>query len=271
MGFNIFSTGDMVRIKDAYRDDYSCRLDMLDRDLKVASSGGFGSFLYFPDEDNTVLISNHMLEKVTKPKPFKTGDVVRVKDDVTGYSTIRGNDMEVKAVWQNTVGIDHGHMRFNVPFEALELSNKRIEGEEIRAENVKEGDEILVTISGDDLTITKQGIVSTVSHHTEYGQDNTVIRVGKPHAQHRIFSSKDDNTTITLIKAAPAVDPIKVKLEKLKTGNIVHIGSGEGGNLAYKNQDGTYTLYPSVKTLKEDELVKVLHEKGYRFFAEVTV
>lgn len=84
----------------------------------------------------------------------------------------------------------------------LESAEPRVEGKEIKLEDIVVGDEILVTEPIDDIVHTRQGVVGNMDTISRRGVTRAVTKSGK------FLTAGSDNVTITLTKKAPDVHPV---------------------------------------------------------------
>lgn len=151
---------------------------------------------------------------------FKRGDKVRLKRYVAGYGPSQ--------VWkvfdtfpsfhdENTVKVVASVGVRTFREDDLELVNKRVEGQEIRPEDVKMGDTVKSTYTTmDGITMTRQGVVERMRELTGGG---FVMYTGKESVYHDNWIYFEGRISLELVKAAPEPHP----LAKAKIGDYFEV------------------------------------------------
>lgn len=122
----------------------------------------------------------------------------------------------------------------------------RVEGNEIRPQDIKVGDEILVTRKTMGLSHMRQAVVKEIkTHNDRYGttlsfqtEHRQKINWGQDHAESEVF---------TLIKAAPDKDLVLEGLVQAGTGQVITFGT----YLARRNANTSWTILDGVDTTVE--------------------
>lgn len=122
----------------------------------------------------------------------------------------------------------------------------RVEGNEIRPQDIKVGDEILVTRNTMGLSHMRQAVVKDIKEHNDrYGktlsfqtEHRQKINWGQDHAESEVF---------TLVKVAPEKDLLLERLTFAGTGQVITYGQ----MLARRNFNTTWTIIDGTKTSVE--------------------
>lgn len=121
----------------------------------------------------------------------------------------------------------------------------RVEGNEIRPQDIKVGDEILVKREGyDRITHMRQGTVKTIKENKDrYG--TTLVFLSEQGG--KLNWGQDFTETFTLVKTAPEKDLLLERLTFAGTGQVITYGQ----MLARRNFNTTWTIIDGTKTSVE--------------------
>ena len=164
------------------------------------------------------------LELVPSPK---VDDLVEITKPTGKWTAQQGHVVSVNAPWV-IVDLDYEKVSFDVKdVRVIEsLGPVRVEGKEIKPQDIKVGDEIRVSRTSGGMTSTRQGVVAKVQKFPSSRHKNPYLFnvLNGQYAGARLNWDEADET-YTLIKAAPKVDEVLEALKAAEGGTAVYFGS----------------------------------------------
>lgn len=179
---------------------------------------------------------------------FKVGDLIEPRsNDSYGVEFLCGRSKtgkyEVTSITSSTVYVrPEGTHSIATSINASKFLPKvrRVEGEEIKPENIKVGDTIRVSKVSGKMTMIHEAVVGDIKRKTDTKHYGTLLFYTEQftHTAQRINWGKDADETFTLIKAVPERDKLADRLVGALGGQTITFRE----SLARKQNDEKWTM-----------------------------
>lgn len=159
---------------------------------------------------------------------FKLGDTVRVRKESFSTTSRRfhNTDLTVDLVTADRIRVmDEGGSTLNADKNVFRIVRKqvRVEGAEIKPENIKVGDTIRVSKVSGKMTMIHEAVVGDIKRQTDTKNFGNLLFYTERFSDtaQRINWSKDSDETFTLVKAAPERDVLLDRLVGSLAGQVI--------------------------------------------------